>query len=497
MEKSAFKNNYLSFISKYYPYFLVSIAAIVLVSLLATSSPSYTMNPWDDVSCYYGVAKAMNNGRVLYKEIYEQKGPYMYFMYQVFLLFNQTGFTGLFIGEMIIAVLCAIISYKTITLVDNNTTRGIIFTILVEALYYNSYVYYLGGSAEEMVLPLLYLSAYIMTRLLVKDDLTKKSAIALGIACGYIFMVKFSIALIIVFEIAGICIYYACNKKYKELLHFGLTSIGGFVLIIVPEILYLLFTQSFKDFFVVYIHNNISVYKMSNSTKHLVETFFRYSWFSYLSLFSVLLVFINRDINYKKKIAFAIYLFSLLFISFKEGMLWYYCQPLVILAPLCAVFLPRVSTLIYDAKYYVSQALLIASSIIVIFTFIFIDESNMVHMSRTKDFYPYYQMAEVIERDNLDKDKRTMLAYQTMDNDLYLIANIAPSEKYFCYLNIFSTLPEGNKEQREYIINNKVTYVFTQHDFSGIEEFKNYELVYSFETREYARYLYRLKGVLE
>jgi hypothetical protein len=106
-------------------------------------------------------------------------------------------------------------------------------------------------------------------------------------------------------------------------------------------------------------------------------------------------------------------------------------------------------------------------------------------------------MAEVIEKDNLDKDKRTMLAYQTMDNDLYLIANIAHSEKYFCYLNIFSTLHEGNREQREYIMNNKVTYVFTQHDFSGIEEFKNYELVYSFETREYARYLYRLKGVLE
>ena len=57
----------------------VSIAAaFVLIGLCSMSSPLYPINIWDDANCLPTVGRAMKKGGVVYRDIYEQKGPLLY-----------------------------------------------------------------------------------------------------------------------------------------------------------------------------------------------------------------------------------------------------------------------------------------------------------------------------------------------------------------------------------------------------------------------------------
>ena len=62
--------------------FLYFIVAAVTVLLLATrSSFLYPCNNWDDANSYFSVGKAIFNGKLPYREVFDQKGILLYFLY--------------------------------------------------------------------------------------------------------------------------------------------------------------------------------------------------------------------------------------------------------------------------------------------------------------------------------------------------------------------------------------------------------------------------------
>lgn len=74
---------------------LLSILAAAGVLLFCTkSSPLYPTNDWVDTNCFFTVGKSMFEGRVPYLDIYEQKGPLLYFLYGLCYLVSPTSFLG-------------------------------------------------------------------------------------------------------------------------------------------------------------------------------------------------------------------------------------------------------------------------------------------------------------------------------------------------------------------------------------------------------------------
>ena len=61
-------------------------AALVLL-FCSKSSPLYPMNDWVDVQCFMTLGKGMLNGLVPYVDLYEQKGPVLYFSYAIVSVF--------------------------------------------------------------------------------------------------------------------------------------------------------------------------------------------------------------------------------------------------------------------------------------------------------------------------------------------------------------------------------------------------------------------------
>ena len=63
-------------------YFL--LISTLMIGLCSRSSPLYPFNNWNDANCFFTTGKAMFSGKVVYRDIYEQKGIMLYVLYGLF-----------------------------------------------------------------------------------------------------------------------------------------------------------------------------------------------------------------------------------------------------------------------------------------------------------------------------------------------------------------------------------------------------------------------------
>ena len=76
-------------------YFLLISA--VMIGLCSRCSPLYPFNNWNDANCFFTTGKAMFSGKVVYRDIYEQKGILLYFLYGLCYLVSNKTFLGVYI----------------------------------------------------------------------------------------------------------------------------------------------------------------------------------------------------------------------------------------------------------------------------------------------------------------------------------------------------------------------------------------------------------------
>ena len=60
---------------------LCLLAAFVAITLMSECSFLYPINDWNDAQCFFTVGRTISSGKVLYRDIYEQKGPLLYFLH--------------------------------------------------------------------------------------------------------------------------------------------------------------------------------------------------------------------------------------------------------------------------------------------------------------------------------------------------------------------------------------------------------------------------------
>ena len=58
------------------------------------SSPAYPMNDWVDANAFFTMGKGLMNGLVPYRDLFEQKGPILYFVYGIGYLLSHKSFLG-------------------------------------------------------------------------------------------------------------------------------------------------------------------------------------------------------------------------------------------------------------------------------------------------------------------------------------------------------------------------------------------------------------------
>ncbi|MDR0825520.1 MAG: hypothetical protein LBN74_10530, partial [Prevotella sp.] len=92
---------------------LLFVYAALLLFFCSKMSPLYPFNEWSDINLYFNIGKAIFNGKVLYTEAFDHKGPLIFFIYGVGYLISNTSFLGMYIIEVLMWTFMIYAAYFT------------------------------------------------------------------------------------------------------------------------------------------------------------------------------------------------------------------------------------------------------------------------------------------------------------------------------------------------------------------------------------------------
>ena len=78
------------------------LASFAVLTVCSKNSFLYPMNDWVDVNCFFTVGRGITHGLVPYRDLYDQKGPLLYFVYALAALISEHGFFGVFVIEALL-----------------------------------------------------------------------------------------------------------------------------------------------------------------------------------------------------------------------------------------------------------------------------------------------------------------------------------------------------------------------------------------------------------
>lgn len=457
------------------------IVSIFTITLLSKSSFLYPLNDWVDANCFFTVGKSILSGKVPYLDLFEQKGPLLYFLHALAALISYDTFFGVYLIEIVACYLFLYNSYRILRLfVDKNV---IYFMPLFSFVLYSLPCFCHGDSAEELCLPLLSYGLYVSVKCLKKQTLPSlQECLLIGVTSSCVLWIKFSLLGFYIGWIVFPSVILIKKKQIKELLKLIGTIALGVLIVSIPIFIYFIYNYAIMDLFEVYFYNNMFAYNKSESNFILFNIIHGLA----SGLIHNPLLFLMLTIGFfslKKKEflnVFIIFIATASFIFLNATSYLYYTFIL------CAFTVFSIVP-IYILLHRVNKKFIVLLEIIGIIICV-LNSSNTYMLFEKKENLPQFQFSEIISKEK----NPTLLNYGFLDGGFYTTSNIVPDCKYFCRLNI--QIDEMFEGQDQCLEEGTVDFVVTRNQQI---DYPNYELVttssYYFEGTVFDYYLYHSK----
>ena len=236
---------------------------ILALFFCSSSSPLYVINDWTDANTYFTMGKGIVHGMVPYRDLFDHKGPLLYFIYAVGYLMSPTSFIGVFVLQIISMYIALLFLYKTARLLLDSSPRAFFSSILVTFFILGAGVYYLpeqldmgGGSPEEFSLPFLTVSLYLITRDAKRKTVSRFGLFVMGILMGSVCLIKFNLAVFWVGLLVPVFLSLLFQKKVRLFFQAAACMVLGILVVALPYLAYALATDSLSSFIEAYISFN-------------------------------------------------------------------------------------------------------------------------------------------------------------------------------------------------------------------------------------------------
>ena len=436
------------------------------IAICSKSSFLYPINDWGDANIYFIMSKGLLHGMVPYRDLYDQKGPFIFFIYLLGILINEKNFIGIFVLEVVAAFAFLFISYKMIRIYCKDLAAVLVLPFIAFSVY-SSKAFCHGGSAEEFILPMYMFCFYKVLVFLETKQLRKKDAVLIGLVTGIIFWIKFPLVGLPIFLGIFVLAYYVKEKRFKEILKIFQKLTEGFSIPTCVVVLYYGLNKSLAYLWEGYFYNNIFLYTNMGDGKSAIN----YLWWYKLHIFdknayAVILMCVGiLFLAYKRKyehIILNIGVYLSIFIELYAGGNCYDYYPLV--ASICGVFgyvaIGKIASRLGAGVNLSKEGVLISFAALCIFSLFasWHNTTNRYLMLTDKSDTLQYQFADKMEKFG-DKDK-SLFIVGFMDEGFYLASGNMPDERFFCKTNIkFDKMING---QNEYIKEKKAKFIITK-----------------------------------
>lgn len=424
------------------------LTAFCFQLICSKSSPLYPDNDWVDLQCFSTVARAMLDGKVLYRDIYEQKGPLIYFFHAAASLISNESMLGVFLLTVPFVGLYLFFSALILRLFGAKDRFCACAVVLLAFFTHVLPCFAHGGSVEEVSLWLISAALYIILRAIRSQRFfSMRACFLLGMIAGITLLSKFTITGFFLGFVLFAAVWYIREKEYKRLLHSALFFLAGLLCTALPVLFYFVLHQALPDFFTAYFYNNLFLYSGLDHE----------NGFSSLRIPCILAAFAALSLLWHKfrfprcgKMFFAV-LCSLATL----GIGTYWGHPFryydLIFLPFAVFLVAPLIRFVPRMPKAVPAIMLVGFLALSCYT-----SNNIYLMQYQKEQMPAHRFARHIRR----AENPSLLNYGFLDGGFYRAAGILPANKYFCTLNI--PLAQMQQEQDAILNEGKVEFIVTR-----------------------------------
>lgn len=476
--------------------------------LLFTSKCSflYPFNDWVDANAFFTVGKSMFHGVIPYRDLFEQKGLLLYFIYGIGYLISNTSFLGVFFLEVLFWTIHLYFVYKIILLFLKEKNAYILLPLYMVTLCV-SRAFVHGGGAEEFCLPFFSITLYYFCAHFKEKEINYNQLYKAGVCAGIVLMIKYTL---LGFWFAFMAVLFFCLLKDKRIKK-AFVSCGVFLLGMFTVLsfcfVYLGVHHAIKDFIRVYFVINMTAYSEEVSSI-FVRLFEIYKGFFHISRNSGLieLIFIvgmpffliKLDIKREGKISlFFVYLFTILGVFFGLKFYTYYLFPMFIFVLIGYIV---IASFLEKKGIQCGKCLMILSVVFSVVTAYFGANYREMLFMKKEDLFQV-KFAEIIHK----KENPTLVNIGYLDCGVYTTTGIVPSTYFFERQNIdYQHFKDNLDSFQKYIEDRETLFIvyFTKLDEETLRKreeklFLNYTLVamekQDFEHQTFIGYLFERK----
>lgn len=221
-----------------FPLIVLFIFCFLLTFLICFSPFAQGFGHGHDSAIFATVGNALNNDRVLYTEIVDNKGPLLYFINALGLSINYD--FGLFIIEFIFFCVGSFYAYKTAMLLTKNSRwiscLAAIFSMLLFLPTLQG-----GNFTEEYAILFINIATYFVAKFLFNDYKLKWYELSvIGMCFAATFLLRANLCAFFVAEIIVLLFLMIKNKDYRKIFHSAIFIMIGAIVFIAPFALYLM-----------------------------------------------------------------------------------------------------------------------------------------------------------------------------------------------------------------------------------------------------------------
>lgn len=496
-------------------YFL--LAAVGIMLLATRSSILYPCNNWNDANSYFSVGKALFHGKMPYRDVFDQKGMYLYFFYGLCYLVSHTSFKGVFIMEILLAFFDLVGIFHILKLYIKKELALLLAPITL-AVCFCSYSFYYGGAAEEICFPFLVWGLYLGIRYFKEEYPAKtmgwKTLLIAGVLAGMVANIKFTVLGFFFAWMMMVAFSFLAHKDFWGAVKACLWFLLGMLLPFLPWFLYFAARGGLYDWYWGYVYINVfsysnlngqgpsvgeRIYTMAKILYYLIQKNFSY----YILLipgffFGTVQVKANDSANKGKKIlahffvpALAFFLFLGIYIGGSE--LPYYALPLAVFTVFGTALLGKVLEFCFSklkwawkVPTWIPGICTIALSMLIVWAV----SINIPFMKEKREDMFLYQFRDIV----LQTENPTLLNVGCLDAGLYTVCDIVPTCQWFQTQTI--NMDIVYEEQKRYIKEGLTDYVIARDGYPEKIDDK-YELAAEASSwdngYEFNWYLFRLK----
>ena len=439
------------------------LASFAVLTVCSKNSFLYPMNDWVDVNCFFTVGRGITHGLVPYRDLYDQKGPLLYFVYALAALISEHSFLGVFVIETLLFALFLYIGGRTAELLSGKpcafwlTAAGLAPGIPLSPAFSH------GGSAEEFFLPAFAGALYLVLRAIrERRPLTGGESVLLGVLAAAALWTKYTFCGLFAGLAAAVLVWYFADRMGKALPGTVLWALAGAAAASGAVLIWYVLNGAAGALWQVYFVDNLTLYSQNirggNYADPLPNLLNNLSW-SIPAAVGLAGLAATAKKAWRELLAAALSAAVLFVFTYASGRKYpYYAMVMACFAPLGFGMLFRAVPAAYGEKRAFRWG---AAALAVLMAALspvagLCWSRNVYLMSVPGEEMPPCYFAETIRQ----AEDRTLLNYGFLDGGFYLAADALPVTRFFCTLN--NDLPEMREEQRAAIEEGRTAFVVTR-----------------------------------